>query len=96
MTEITRRRVGELQQGIFKILLEHSDGLPAKEILDRLEGLVPPTDFERSEYPKRPGVRRLLHARGRRREPVPDWAVAFGRRAFESGRKSAHWILIQG
>ena len=59
MTEITRRRVGELQRGVFKILLEHSDGLPAKEILDRLGGLVPPTDFERSEYPKRPRVRRF-------------------------------------
>lgn len=58
MAEITRRRVGELERGVFKILLDHPDGLPAKELLERLEAVVPPTEFEKSEYPKRPGVRR--------------------------------------
>ena len=59
MAEITRKRVGELQRGVFKILLDYPDGLPAKELLQRLEREVPPTEFERSEYPKRPGVRRF-------------------------------------
>jgi restriction system protein len=59
MAEITRRRVGELERGVFKILLDFPDGLPAKEVLKRLETIVPPTDFEKSEYPKRPGVRRF-------------------------------------
>jgi restriction system protein len=59
VAEITRRRVGELERGVFKILLEHPDGLPAKELLERLESIVPPTEFEKSEYPKRPGVRRF-------------------------------------
>lgn len=59
MAEITRRRVGELERGVFKILLDHPDGLPAKELLERLESVVPPTEFEKSEYPKRPGVRRF-------------------------------------
>jgi len=59
MAEITRRRVGELQRGVFKILLDHPDGLPANEVLERLETLVPPTDFEKSDYPNRPGVRRF-------------------------------------
>jgi restriction system protein len=59
MAEITRKRVGELQRGVFKILLDHPDGLPANEVLERLEKLVPPTDFERSDYPSRPGVRRF-------------------------------------
>ncbi len=59
MAEITRRRVGELQRGVFKILLDHPDGLPAKELLEKLESVVPPTDFEKSEYPNRPGVRRF-------------------------------------
>jgi restriction system protein len=59
MAEITRRRVGELQRGVFKILLDHPDGLPAKEVLEKLGSVVPPTDFERSEYPNRPGVRRF-------------------------------------
>lgn len=59
MAEITRRRVGELQRGVFKVLLDHPDGLPAKEVLQRLEKIVPPTEFEKSNYPKRPEVRRF-------------------------------------
>lgn len=59
MAEITRKRVGELQRGVFKILLSHPEGLPAKELLEHLEKTVPPTDFERSDYPNRPGVRRF-------------------------------------
>ncbi len=57
--EITRKRVGELQRGVIKILLDSLDGLPAKEVLRRLEQVVPPTEFEKSEYPNRPGVRRF-------------------------------------
>lgn len=59
MAEITRKRVGELQRGVFKILLDHAEGLPANEVLERLEKIVPPTDFEKSDYPNRPGVRRF-------------------------------------
>jgi restriction system protein len=61
MAEITRKRVGELQRGVFKILLDYPDGLPANEVLERLESVVPPTDFEKSDYPKHPGVRRYEH-----------------------------------
>jgi restriction system protein len=59
MAEITRSRVGELMRGVIKILQDHPDGLPAKEVLQRLEQVVPPTGFENSDYPKRPGVRRF-------------------------------------
>jgi restriction system protein len=59
MAEITRKRVGELQRGVFKILLNYPDGLPANEVLEKLESVVPPTDFEKSDYPKHPGVRRF-------------------------------------
>jgi restriction system protein len=59
MAEITRKRVGELQRGVFKILLDYPDGLPAKELLEKLQSVVPPTEFEKSEYPNRPGVRRF-------------------------------------
>lgn len=60
MAEITRKRSGELVRGVFRILLEHPDGLPAKEVLQRLEAVVPPTGFEQSTYPNpdRPNVRR--------------------------------------
>jgi restriction system protein len=59
MAEITRTRVGELQRGVFKILLEHPEGLPAKEVIQRMQDVVPPTDFEKSDYASRPGVQRF-------------------------------------
>jgi restriction system protein len=59
MAEITRERVGQLQRGIFRVLLDHPDGLPAKEVLANLQEEVPPTPFEASDYPNRPGVRRF-------------------------------------
>ena len=37
MAEITRKRVGELQRSVFKMLLDQPEGLPAKEVLKRLE-----------------------------------------------------------
>jgi restriction system protein len=58
MAEITRRRSGELLRGVAGILLPFPDGLPAREVLANLEHVVPPTPFEQSEYPNRPGVRR--------------------------------------
>lgn len=58
MAEITRKRKGELVRGVFQILLREPEGLPAKEVLQRLENVVPPTEFERSMYPNRPNVRR--------------------------------------
>jgi len=59
MAEITRRRTGELMRGVLSILKGHEDGLPAKEVLQRLEAVVPPTEFEQSFYPNRPNVRRF-------------------------------------
>src|SRR5690348_13030319 len=59
MAEITRSRVGELMRGVIKILQDHPDGLPAKDVLQKLVQEVPPSEFEKSDYPKRPGVRRF-------------------------------------
>jgi restriction system protein len=59
MPEITRRRQGELGRGVFTILKNHPEGLPAKEILKLLEKEVPPTKFESSTYPSRPDIRRF-------------------------------------
>ena len=58
MAEVTRRRSGELVRGVFQILMEHPDGLRAKDVLRRLEEVVPPTEFEASTYPGRPNIRR--------------------------------------
>jgi len=58
MAEITRRRTGELVRGVFRILMDVLDALPAKDVLRRLQEVVPPTQFEGSCYPNLPNVRR--------------------------------------
>jgi restriction system protein len=45
-------------RGVFKLLLDHPEGLPARTVLERLPQVVPPTDFEKTTYPGRPTVRR--------------------------------------
>jgi len=59
VAEITKKRTGELMRGVFAILLPHEDGLPAKDLLARLATQVPPTEFEATNYPNRPNVRRF-------------------------------------
>jgi restriction system protein len=59
MAEITAKRVGELQRGVFTILLNQPEGLAAKEVLQKMEQVVPPTNFEKTDYPNNPGVRRF-------------------------------------
>lgn len=58
MAEVTIRRKGEILRGIFKILKDYPDGLKAKDLLSKLEEIVPPTDFENSVFPKNPHLRR--------------------------------------
>ena len=43
-------------RGVFRLLRDHPDGLAAKDVLQQLRAEVPPTAFEASEYPDRPGV----------------------------------------
>jgi restriction system protein len=59
MAEITARRRGELVRGVFKVLLAHPDGLPAKEVIKRVESELQLTDFEKSDFARHPGVRRF-------------------------------------
>lgn len=58
MAEITRRRTGELVRGVFKLISDHPEGLPAKVVLEKLVETVPPTEFEKTTYPRRPHFRR--------------------------------------
>jgi restriction system protein len=58
MSEITRRRQGELVRGVFQLLWDHPEGIQAKEVFRRLVTVVPPSPFEASNYPNRPNVRR--------------------------------------
>ena len=58
MAEVTHERNGRLVQGIFKILYDEPEGLPSKKVLARLAQEVPPTPFEKNDYPSCPGTRR--------------------------------------
>jgi restriction system protein len=58
MSDVSKTRVGEMQRGVIKLLLDSPDGLPAKDAIERLRVAVPPTDFEKTDYPNRPGSER--------------------------------------
>jgi restriction system protein len=59
MAEITQKRVGELVQKTFKLLMEYPEGMQAKAVLAALEQSTPLSEYEKSDYPNRPGVRRF-------------------------------------
>ena len=50
MPEITRRRTGELLRKLFEILVNHSEGLPARVALEQLASSVKLTDYEAGMY----------------------------------------------
>jgi hypothetical protein len=54
----TRKRQGELVQGVFEALMPERDGLAKQQVHELVEQSHPPTRFESECYPKRPGVRR--------------------------------------
>lgn len=58
MAEFTQKRYGELSRGVLSLLSKASDGLPVRDVFDRLSTVVPPTAFEMEDWPKFPGVRR--------------------------------------
>lgn len=59
MAEITPRRQGELLRPLFEILMEHPDGIQARDALAELSNRVQMTPFEAADFPNRPGVRRF-------------------------------------
>lgn len=50
MAEITRKRTGEFVRALVGLLMKQPDGLPAREALLEVAKLVPPTDFEKTNY----------------------------------------------
>lgn len=65
MAEITRRRTGELLRALFEILMQHPDGLPARQALELLAKKVPPTPFESGQF----------DSGGRRYEKIIRWGT---------------------
>jgi restriction system protein len=50
MAHVTRQRNGELLRNLFQILLQHPDGLPAREALAKLRTQVKPTTWEEGRF----------------------------------------------
>lgn len=50
MPEVTRRRTGELLRKLFEILLDHPEGMPARDALSALEARAGLTEYEQGSY----------------------------------------------
>lgn len=59
MAEITKKRIGELVRTVFSILSQNPEGMRAKELLAKVEKSTTLSDFEKSDYPNHPGIRRF-------------------------------------
>lgn len=59
---ISTYRQGELLRAVFKILIDHPDGLPGSEVLRRMKELVPFTEYEAGHYPSNPNEPRGIIA----------------------------------
>src|SRR3954469_6238025 len=59
MAEITRERQGEIVREVLAVLRLHPEGLQARKVISEVETRLGLTDFEKSDYPSTPGVRRF-------------------------------------
>ncbi len=60
MAEITALRSGKFIRFVFKLLLDKTDGLPVKEILENIPQAIELTEFERGYYPSTPNYPRYI------------------------------------
>lgn len=51
---ISLERQGELIRGVFKILIDHPDGLNGRLVMDKLPEVVPFTEYEQGHYESNP------------------------------------------
>ena len=59
MADITVQRTGEIQRKVLEVLQKTGEALPARIVIERVEQCLKLSDFEKSDYPKSPGVRRF-------------------------------------
>jgi restriction system protein len=85
MAEVTVRRLGELGRGIFSVLTNTPEGLPASQVLSLLQAEVPPTEFEQTYYEKSPNVRRY--------EKIARFATIGPVKAGWLVKDKGHWSL---
>ena len=59
MAQVTNSRQGEIQRATLEVLLDHPEGIQAKAVIAAVSGRLRLSEYEKSEYPKHPGVRRI-------------------------------------
>ena len=59
MAEITKERKGQIQRSVLEALRDNPDGIQARSVIKEVSERLTLTEYERSEYPNRPGVRRF-------------------------------------
>ena len=59
MAEVTKERRGEIQRATLEVLVEHPEGIQAKDAIALVADRLTLSDYETSEYAKNPGVRRI-------------------------------------
>jgi restriction system protein len=84
MAEVTRRRTGELLRKLFEILLQHPEGMQAKDALAALAGAVQLTEYERGNY-------RL----GRRFEKIVRFATIDTVKAGWLTKNKGRWLVTE-
>lgn len=55
---ISMARQGELLRAVFQVLIDHPEGIPGREVLTKMQTLVPPTEYERGNYESTPNESR--------------------------------------
>ena len=59
MAEITRHRTGSIIKTVFEILLEHPEGIQARDVVKESQARMTLTEYELGEYPSSPGKPRF-------------------------------------
>ena len=59
MAEFTKERKGQIQREVLEVLRENPDGIQAKNVIATVANRLTLSDFEKSDYPNNPGVRRF-------------------------------------
>jgi restriction system protein len=85
VAEITTKRMGELVRGVFEVLMDEPEGLPASQVVKAVEERVPPTEFEQGYYVKSPNVRRF--------EKIVRFAAIGPVKAGWLVKSKGHWSL---
>jgi restriction system protein len=59
MAEVTRKRLGELMRGVFAVLSDATEPVPASQVINLTAERVQPSPFEQEGLPKHQNIRRF-------------------------------------